>query len=73
MNPKDYDRTENIILNRFFDNFQDNRFCLHIFYRPDSPDDRLESDLELIRRPIMLQIGHLYFANEFQEEEDDDF
>lgn len=69
MNPKDYDRTENIILNRFFDNFQDNRFCLHIFYRPDSPDDRLESDLELIRRPIIIQqVVYLLDLGELQED-----
>jgi hypothetical protein len=72
MNPKDYyDRTENIILRRFFDNFQDNEFCLYTFHQhPQS--QILDNDLTFLRRPIILQIGYLLDLGEPSEDEDED-
>lgn len=67
-----YDNTNHIIFDRFFDNFQDNPFCLRIYHQPDSIDDRLDTDLELVRRPIILQVGYLVDLGEPEDEDDYD-
>ena len=62
----------NKIFKTFWDNFQNNQFVLKTFHQ-DTFNIRIDGELELVKRPILIQTAFCgYFEDVETEEEEDD-
>ena len=66
----DYEIVRKIWEGGWWDNFNNNPFLLGIFHQ-DTLNTRIDEELELVKRPVLLQTGHL--IEPWVIEEDDDF